>query len=131
MAYPAPPQSGEWGQLCLAGALLGVHQLLRFYCVDATSALFLQVQYLFPYTAKLCINRHEWAKRQAAKAGISFESLDSGFSSVEDVPRLQAICDSLGLQHIEALLRKWLRILPNPFVLEDEAAGYRYESFLL
>ena len=32
----------------------------------------------FPYTAKLCINGNEWAKRQAAKAGIGFEPLDNG-----------------------------------------------------
>jgi hypothetical protein len=50
---------------------------------------------------------------------------------VDDVPALQEICDSLGPHHIEALLRKWLRILPNPFTPEDEAAGYRYELSLL
>jgi hypothetical protein len=31
------------------------------------------------------------------------------------VPALQAICDSLGEEHIRALLAKWLRILPYPF----------------
>ena len=31
----------------------------------------------FPYNAKLCINGHEWAKRQAAQAGIAFTALDS------------------------------------------------------
>src|SRR4029453_618164 len=29
------------------------------------------------------------------------------------------------------LLRKWLRILPNPFTDADEAAGYRYELSIL
>ena len=50
---------------------------------------------------------------------------------MDDVDSLQAICDSLGPAHIEALLRKWLRILPNPFSDADEAAGYRYELSLL
>ncbi len=45
--------------------------------------------------------------------------------------RLQQICDSFGPEHIEALLRKWLRILPNPFTPEDETAGYRYELSVL
>ena len=44
---------------------------------------------------------------------------------------VQAICDSLGPEHIDALLRKWLRILPNPFTHEDETAGYRYELSVL
>jgi hypothetical protein len=47
------------------------------------------------------------------------------------VPAVQAICDSLGPEHIDALLRKWLRILPNPFTDADEAAGYRYELSVL
>ncbi|MBA2697131.1 MAG: hypothetical protein H0U62_15165 [Actinobacteria bacterium] len=45
--------------------------------------------------------------------------------------RLQQICDSLGPEHIEALPRKWLAILPNPFTPEDETAGYRYELSVL
>jgi len=67
----------------------------------------------------------EWAKRQAAKAGLGFTALDNGFAAVDDVDRLQAICDSLGPVHIDALLRKWLRILPNPFTDDDQAAGTR------
>ena len=44
---------------------------------------------------------------------------------------MQQICDSLGPTHIDALLRKWLAILPHPFTPEDEAAGYRYELSVL
>jgi hypothetical protein len=92
---------------------------------------FLKFCTYFPYTAKLCINGNEWARRQAAKAGIGFTALDNGFAAVDDVAALQAICDSLGPAQIEALLRKWLRILPTPFTDEDEAAGYRYELSIL
>ena len=92
---------------------------------------FLKFSTYFPYTAKLCINGNEWAKRQAAKAGIGFTPLDNGFASCDDVPAVQAICDSLGPEHIDALLRKWLAILPHPFAPEDETAGYRYELSIL
>ena len=103
-----------------------------FYCVDADfGPFFLKFSTYFPYTAKLCINGNEWAKRQAARAGIGFTPLDNGFAACDDVPALQQICDSLGPAHIEALLRKWLRILPHPFTPEDEAAGYRYELSIL
>jgi hypothetical protein len=47
------------------------------------------------------------------------------------VDRLQTICDSLGPEQIEALLRKWLAILPHPFSAGDRAAGYRYELSIL
>ena len=103
-----------------------------FYCVDADfGPFFLKFSTYFPYTAKLCINGNEWAKRQAAKAGIGFTPLDNGFASCQDVPAVQAICDSLGPTQIDALLRKWLRILPNPFTDADDAAGYRYDLSLL
>jgi hypothetical protein len=78
-----------------------------------------------------CINGNEWAKRQAAKAGIGFEPLDNGFAACAGVPALQQICDSLGPAHIEALARKWLAILPNPFTPDDEAAGYSYDLSIL
>ena len=79
-----------------------------------------------PYTAKLCINGNEWAKRQAAKAGIGFEALDNGFASCDDPVRLQRICNRLGPRPIDRLLRKWLTILPHPFTGADRRAGYRY-----
>ena len=87
-----------------------------FYCVDADfGPFFIKFGTYFPYTAKLCINGNEWAKRQAARAGIGFEALDNGLAAVDDAAALQAICDSLGPEQIEALLRKWLAILPSPF----------------
>src|SRR6185312_9652748 len=85
----------------------------------------------FPYNAKLCINGNEWAKRQAAKSGIGFTALDNGFAAVDDPPTLQQICDRLGEVQIDALLRKWLAILPHPFTAADRAAGYRYELSIL
>src|SRR5579859_5861391 len=102
-----------------------------FYCVDADfGPFFLKFCTYFPYTAKLCINGHEWAKRQAALAGISFEPLDNGFAA-GDAAALQAICDRLGPPDIDALLRKWLRRLPHPFTAGDIAADYCYELSIL
>ncbi|MBO0882874.1 MAG: hypothetical protein J2P17_21570 [Mycobacterium sp.] len=103
-----------------------------FYCLDRDfGPLFIKFCSYFPYNAKLCINGHEWAKRQAAKAGIGFEALDNGFAAVEDPAQLQALCDGLGPDQIDALLRKWLAILPHPFSPVDRAAGYRYDISIL
>lgn len=85
----------------------------------------------FPYNAKLCINGNEWAKRQAAKAGITFEALDNGFASCEEPARLQRICDRLGPAQIDRLLHKWLARLPHPFTPADRRAGYRYDISVL
>jgi hypothetical protein len=103
-----------------------------FYCVDEDfGPFFLKFCSYFPYNAKLCINGHEWAKHQAARAGIGFEALDNGFAAVDDVTAVQAICDHLGPDQIDALLRKWLARLPHPFSGADRAAGYRYDISIL
>jgi DNA-binding transcriptional ArsR family regulator len=98
------------------------------YAVDADfGPFFLKFCSYFPYNAKLCLNGHEWAKRQAAQAGIAFTALDNGFATCADPAAVQAICDRLGPEQIDALLRKWLAILPHPFSAADRAAGYRYD----
>jgi hypothetical protein len=102
------------------------------YCVDGGfGPFFLKFCSYFPYNARLCINGHHWAQRQAAKAGIGFEALDNGFAAVSDPAALQRICDSPGPEQIDALLRKWLAILPHPFTAADRAAGYRYDISIL
>ena len=110
----------------------GVVNQYYCYCVDEDfGPFFLKFCSYFPFNAKLCVNGNEWAKRQAARAGIGFESLDNGFAAVDDVPALQAICHALGPAQIDALLRKWLAILPHPFSPADRAAGYRYDISIL
>jgi hypothetical protein len=80
---------------------------------------------------KLCINGHEYVKRQLAKEGIAFGALDNGILSCADPKRLQQLCDGLSGAKIDALLRKWLARLPHPFTAQDRAAGYRYEVSVL
>jgi hypothetical protein len=94
--------------------------------------LFLKFGSYFPYTGRLCLNGHEYAKRQAAKAGIGFTALDNGFATIDpaDVAAVQTICDGL-TEVIDALLRKWLARLPHPFTPADRAAGYRYQLSIL
>jgi hypothetical protein len=102
------------------------------YCVDRDFGLFfLKFSPYFPYNAKLCLNGHEYAKRQLMQKGIGFEALDNGVLRCDDPKRLQAICDGLNAEKIDALLRKWLRKLPHPFAAADRRAGYRYEISIL
>jgi hypothetical protein len=110
----------------------GVVNQFYVYAVDADfGPFFLKFNSYFPYNAKLCLNGHEWAKRQAAKAGIGFTALDNGFATCDNPAAVQAICDRLGPEQIDALLRKWLARLPHPFTAADREAGYRYEISIL
>src|SRR3954453_18826568 len=86
----------------------GVVNQFYVYAVDRDfGPFFLKFCSYFPYNAKLCINGNEWAKRQAAKAGIGFTALDNGFASCADPAAVQAICDRLGPEGIDGLLRTW------------------------
>ncbi len=103
-----------------------------FYCVDEDfGPFFLKFCTYFPYNAKLCINGHEYVKRQLAREGIAFEALDNGVLSCADPRRLQQLCDGLSAARIDALLRKWLARLPHPFPARDRKAGYRYDVSIL
>ena len=103
-----------------------------FYCVDADfGPFFLKFCSYFPYNAKLCINGHEYLKRQLAKRSVAFEALDNGIKSCADPKQMQRLCDALSADKIDRLLRKWLRRLPHPFPARDRAAGYRYQLSIL
>jgi hypothetical protein len=76
-----------------------------------------------PFPAWVYLNGHEWAKRQADKAGLAFEALDNGFRSVADADALAAICNRLGARDVQRFFRRWETRLPSPF---DRRRGYGY-----
>jgi hypothetical protein len=88
---------------------------------------FVKVCAYFPYPAKIWVNGHEWAKRQALKAGIGFTALSNGFASCDDPAALQEICDRLQPGTIEVFAQRWLHRLPMPFGPADRDAGYWWE----
>ena len=99
-----------------------------FYLWDEDfGAAFIKVCAYFPYPAKIWVNGHEWAKRQAVKAGIGFTALSNGFASCDDPAGLQAICDRLQPGTIEVFAQRWLARLPMPFGKADQDAGYWWE----
>jgi hypothetical protein len=48
-----------------------------------------------PYPIKICLNGHEWAKRQLQSRRIRFTALDNGFLHCAQPAALQAVCDAL------------------------------------
>ena len=102
------------------------------YAVDRDfGPFFLKFCTYFPFNAKLCLNGHEYAKRQLAQKGIVFEALDNGILRCAEPERVQKICDGLSAEKIDGFLRKWLRLLPHPFTGADRKAGYRYDISIL
>lgn len=98
-----------------------------FYLQDKEfGPAFIKVCSYAPYGVKICLNGHEWAKRQAAQRGLTFEALDNGFCACDDPAALQEICDQLGPAQIQAFFDKWQARLPWRLTAEDRQAGYGY-----
>ncbi|MCP4599343.1 MAG: hypothetical protein GY847_02195 [Proteobacteria bacterium] len=103
-----------------------------FYLTDEDfGPLFIKFSSYFPYSVKVCLNGHEYAKRQLDKEGLGYEALDNGILSCESPGRLQEICDGLSAEKIDGVVRKWFSRLPHPFTANDRAAGYRYNLSVL
>ncbi len=99
-----------------------------FYIFDLDfGPCFIKIASYFPYPLKLWCNGHEWAKRQATKAGLEFSPLANGFAACPDPRRLQATCDALGPNQILLLFERWMRVLPRPLSDRDRQGGYWWE----
>ena len=99
-----------------------------FYVLDADFGLgFIKICTYFPYPAKVWVNGHEWAKRQADHAGVAWTALANGFSSCEEPERLTAICERFGPVDVQGFFDRWIVQIPTPFTDEDRAGGYWWE----
>ena len=85
-----------------------VNHYYVYFIDEAWGPGFLKICGYAPYTLKLCLNGHEWAKRQLTQQGIAFEALDNGFRSCADPAALQALCDRLGRPR-----SSWSRIISS------------------
>lgn len=101
-----------------------------FYILDRDwGPSFVKTNAYAPYPVWLWLNGHEWAKRQAAAAGIDFQALDNGFRSCADAQALGEICASLSDRHIQAFFERWVARLPCPFTAA-ERVRYDYQLSL-
>jgi len=99
-----------------------------FYIDDQDfGPLFIKVCSYAPWGMKLCLNGHEWVKRQLDQRRISYEALDNGLLSCAEPKKLQEICDSLGPEEIDRVFRKWLKRIPLPLREPDRRAGYDWD----
>jgi len=99
-----------------------------FYIDDAEfGPLFIKVCSYAQWSTKLCLNAHEWAKRQLEQKKIAYEALDNGFLTCAEPSKLQQICDSLGPEEIDRVFRKWLKRIPLPLRPQDREAGYDWD----
>jgi hypothetical protein len=98
-----------------------------FYLLDEDfGPAFIKVGTYAPYPVKVCLNGHEWLKRQLGKANVAFESLDNGILSCADSEQLSKLAGQLGPDQIQRFFEKWLRRLPMPLSAQDRLDGYAW-----
>ena len=88
---------------------------------------FIKICTYFPYPAKVWLNGHEWAKRQARRARISLHRAGQRLRHLCQARRLQAICDRFGPDDVQGFFDRWITKIPISPHLGRPAAGYFWE----
>ena len=97
------PRSGSRFSFFKEQRRVGVYY---FYVLDPDFGPgFIKVCTYFPYPAKVWVNGHEWAKRQADRAGIGFTALANGFAACDDPRRSRRSATGFGPGRRAGLLR--------------------------
>jgi hypothetical protein len=128
ISFKAHKQSGPAGGVHFAFSRQPVAvNHYYFYLQDPEwGPAFLKLGAYLPYPVRLCLNGHEWVKQQLRREGIAFTSLDNGFLTCADPPRLQAIAAALGPADVQAFFDRWSQRLPWPLTETDRAAGFTH-----
>lgn len=81
--------------------------------------MFVRLCPYFPFSARVCLNRHHWLATRMHAEGIRFRQESNAFLTCSDPARLQALADSLTARDIERCAQKWLRAF-TPFFTPPE-----------
>ncbi len=107
-------------------------QQYYFYLQDQDfGRMFLRICPYFPFSARICLNGHEWLACRLRQEGITFEQCANAFRSCADPARLQELADQFSAAHIEACAHRWLAQLV-PFFTDRERRhqGFGYRLFV-
>jgi hypothetical protein len=81
---------------------------------------FIKICSYFPYPAKVWVNGHEWAKRQATQAGIEWSPLANGFAGCSDHNALQDICNNFSSADLQDFFDRWMNQIPTPLTNNEK-----------
>jgi hypothetical protein len=69
-------------------------RVLYFYFLDPDFGLmYVRVQTMFPFTAQIYVNGHEWLARQLLQRRIGFVQADNAFVDIDDFDKAQELAD--------------------------------------
>jgi hypothetical protein len=103
-----------------------------FYLQDQDfGRMFLRICPSFPFSARVCLNGHEWLACRLRDVGIAFQQCGNAFRTCADPARLQELADHFSAADIEACAHRWLAQLV-PFFTDQERRrqGFGYRLFV-
>jgi hypothetical protein len=123
--------AGGWARFSSVRRTAFVNHYYLYLIDEQFGPAFIKICGYAPWSGKVWLNGHEWAKRQLRRRGVEFTPLDNGFRAVADPAALAEVCRALGPREIEAFLARWTERLPLPMTATDRADGYRYRVSMM
>jgi hypothetical protein len=86
----------------------------NFYIQDRDfGPIFVRICPYFPFSARLCLNQHDWIANRLRQQGIKVQQRDNSFVACCEPKVLQSIADSLTAEDLTTCGRKWIdRLVP-------------------
>src|SRR5450759_4566659 len=86
----------------------------NYYLQDQNfGPMFVRICPYFPFTARLCLNQHDWIAQRLRQQGMGFEQRANSFVACDDPEALQRIADTFTAEDLIACGRKWIdRLVP-------------------
>ena len=122
--------TGKWWYRLRWGKVMANQYYL--YIWDGNwGTIFIKFSSYAPFAGRVCLNGHEYVKRQLEKAGIPYEALDNGIRSCEEPEKVQQIANNITASKIENMIRGWLKEIPTPIGCLKRRIRIRYEISML
>jgi hypothetical protein len=92
--------------------------------------MFVRVCPYFPFSARVCLNQHDWLAQRMHQRGMDFQQCTNAFLRCSDPQALQQLADSLTANDLVTCAQKWLaRFTPFFTPQERKDAGVQHRLF--
>jgi hypothetical protein len=123
-------ETGGWWYRLRWGKVMA-NQYYFYIWDDNWGSLFIKFSSYAPFAGRVCLNGHEYVKRQLEKANIPYEALDNGVKSCADSKKAQQIANQITASKIDNMIRDWLNLIPTPIAFLKRRVRMRYEISML
>jgi hypothetical protein len=103
----------------------------NFYVQDPRwGQMFVRVCPYFPFSARVCLNQHDWLALRMQERGIRFQQCGNAFLQCSDPQALQKLADSLTADDLITCAQKWLTCFTPFFTAQErKQAGVQHRLF--